>query len=134
MVRAHSRASTMSVTPGNSRRSSTAAANSPRCSNTARIAAASASETTNFTATSITFERPVLGAGSLPIKPSRRDPVRLPGVLEHLLGLTYRLVLRACRTANLDKIAATEHQNVICVLAAGFDLLVRGPRSAGRTS
>jgi hypothetical protein len=48
MVRAHSRACTLSVTPGNSRRNSTAADNSPRCSNAARIAAASASETTNF--------------------------------------------------------------------------------------
>ena len=38
----------VSVTPGNSRRSSTAAANSPRCSKTARIAAASSSVTTNI--------------------------------------------------------------------------------------
>ena len=48
MVPAHSRACALSVTPGNSRRSSTAAENSPRCSNAARIAAASASLTTNI--------------------------------------------------------------------------------------
>jgi hypothetical protein len=50
MVRAHSRACTLSVTPGNSRRNSTVAANSPRRSNAARIAAASASLTTNIAA------------------------------------------------------------------------------------
>jgi hypothetical protein len=38
------------------------------------------------------------------------------------------------RTANLDKIAAADHTNVGCVLVAGFDVLVRGPRSGGRTS
>ena len=48
IVRAHSRACALSVMPGNSRRSSTAAANSPRCWKTARIAAASASLTTNI--------------------------------------------------------------------------------------
>jgi hypothetical protein len=48
MFRAHSRACALSVMPGNSRRSSTAADISPRCSNTARIAAASASLTTNM--------------------------------------------------------------------------------------
>ena len=48
MVRTHSRACAVSVTPGNSRRSSTAADSSPRCSKAARIAAASASETTNI--------------------------------------------------------------------------------------
>jgi hypothetical protein len=48
MVRAHSRASVMSVINGNSRRNSTAAANSPFCSRAVRIAAASASETTNI--------------------------------------------------------------------------------------
>jgi hypothetical protein len=48
MVRAHSRASALSVTPGNNRRSSTAAANSPPWSKAARMAAASASETANI--------------------------------------------------------------------------------------
>jgi hypothetical protein len=48
MERAHSRACALSVTPGNSRRSSTAAANSPLSRKTARIAAASASLTTNI--------------------------------------------------------------------------------------
>ena len=50
MVRAQSRACTLSVMPGNSRRSSTAADNSPPRSNAARIAAASASVTTNMPA------------------------------------------------------------------------------------
>ena len=48
MTRAHSRACTLSVMPGNSRRNSIAADNSPCCSNVARIAAASASVTTNM--------------------------------------------------------------------------------------
>jgi hypothetical protein len=48
IVRAHARASALSVTPGKSRRSSTAADSSPRCSKAARIAAASASVTTNM--------------------------------------------------------------------------------------
>jgi hypothetical protein len=48
MVRAHSRACTLSVMPGNRRRSSTAADNSPPQSKAARIAAASASLTTNI--------------------------------------------------------------------------------------
>jgi hypothetical protein len=48
MVRAHSRAPALSAMPGNSRRSSTAAENSPPRSNAARIAAASASVTTNM--------------------------------------------------------------------------------------
>jgi hypothetical protein len=48
MTRAHSRACTLSVMPGNSRRNSIAADNSPYCSNVARIAAASASVTTNM--------------------------------------------------------------------------------------
>jgi hypothetical protein len=48
MVRAHARASASSVTLGNSRRSSTAAANSPPCSKAVRIAAASASVTVNM--------------------------------------------------------------------------------------
>jgi hypothetical protein len=48
MTRTHSRAWTLSVMPGNSRRNSIAADNSPCCSNVARIAAASASVTTNM--------------------------------------------------------------------------------------
>jgi hypothetical protein len=48
MVRAHSRATSVSVIPGNSRRNSTAAENSPSRSNTVRIASASASVTTNI--------------------------------------------------------------------------------------
>jgi hypothetical protein len=48
MVLAHRRASALSVMPGNSRRSSTAADNSPPRLNAARIAAASASVTTNI--------------------------------------------------------------------------------------
>ena len=48
MVRAHSTACALSVIPGNRRRSSMAAENSPRCSKTARIAAAFASVTTNI--------------------------------------------------------------------------------------
>jgi hypothetical protein len=48
MARAHSRASALSVTPGNRRRSSTAAANSPPWSKAVRIAVAFASETTNI--------------------------------------------------------------------------------------
>ncbi len=46
MVRAQARACAVSVTPGNSRRNSTAADSSPCCSKAARIAAASASVTT----------------------------------------------------------------------------------------
>src|SRR5262249_4813211 len=49
IVRAHSRARAVSVMAGNSRRTSTAAANSPRCSKGARIASASASLITNIT-------------------------------------------------------------------------------------
>jgi hypothetical protein len=48
MVRAHSRAPALSAMPGNNRRSSTEAENSPPRSNAARIAAASASVTTNI--------------------------------------------------------------------------------------
>ena len=48
MVRAHRRASALSPMPGNSRRSSIAADNSPPRSNAARIRAASASVTTNI--------------------------------------------------------------------------------------
>jgi hypothetical protein len=48
MIMAHSRALALSVIPGNNRRSSMAAENSPPCSKAARIAAASASETTNI--------------------------------------------------------------------------------------
>ena len=48
MTRATSRACRLSVIPGNRRRNSIAADNSPRCSNAVRIAAASASETTNI--------------------------------------------------------------------------------------
>jgi hypothetical protein len=48
MVRAHSRASTLSVIPGNRRRSSMAADSSPSFSKMARIAAAASSETTNM--------------------------------------------------------------------------------------
>jgi hypothetical protein len=48
IVLAHSRASAMSVTPGKSRQSSTAADNSPPRSKAARIASASASDTTNI--------------------------------------------------------------------------------------
>ena len=48
MVRAHSRACALSVTPGNRRRNSTAAVNSPPWSKAVRMAAASASETTNI--------------------------------------------------------------------------------------
>jgi hypothetical protein len=48
MARAHSRACTLSVIEGNSRHNSIAADNSPCCSNVARIAAASASVTTNM--------------------------------------------------------------------------------------
>jgi hypothetical protein len=48
MVRAQSRACTLSVMPGNSRRSSTAAESSPPRSKALRIAAASASLTTNI--------------------------------------------------------------------------------------
>ena len=48
MMRAHSLAWTLSTMPGKRRRSSTAADSSPRCSKTARIAAASASDTTNM--------------------------------------------------------------------------------------
>ena len=40
IMRTHSQAYRLSVTPGNSRRSSTTADRSPRCSKTARIAAA----------------------------------------------------------------------------------------------
>ena len=54
--------------------------------------------------------------------------------MREVINAIFFVLRGACHTANLDKIAATEHQNVICVLAAGFDLLVRGPRSAGRTS
>jgi hypothetical protein len=50
MVREHSRACAVSVTPGNSRRSSTAADSSPPWSKAARMAVASASETTNMPA------------------------------------------------------------------------------------
>ena len=50
MVLAHSSAAASSVTPGKSRRNSTAAANSPRCSKAARMAAASASVTANMPA------------------------------------------------------------------------------------
>ena len=50
MVRAHSRACALSVTPRNSRRNSTAADSSPPWSTAARIAAASTSETTNIAA------------------------------------------------------------------------------------
>jgi hypothetical protein len=50
MVRAHSRACMVLVINGNSRRSSTAAANSPCCSKAVRIAAAATSETTNIPA------------------------------------------------------------------------------------
>jgi hypothetical protein len=48
MILAHSRACTLSVMPGNSRRSSTAAESSPPRSKALRIAAASASLTTNI--------------------------------------------------------------------------------------
>ena len=48
IARAHFRASALSVTPGNRRRSSTAAANSPPWSKAVRMAVASASETTNI--------------------------------------------------------------------------------------
>ena len=48
MVRAHARACVLSVTPGKRRRNSTAADNSPPRLNAARIAAASASVTTNM--------------------------------------------------------------------------------------
>ena len=48
MIRAQSRACALSVTPGNKRRSSTAADSSPPRSKAARIAAASASVTTNM--------------------------------------------------------------------------------------
>jgi hypothetical protein len=48
MDRAHSRAFSLLVMPGNSRRNSTTADSSPPCSYAVRIAAASASETTNI--------------------------------------------------------------------------------------
>jgi hypothetical protein len=48
MVRAHARACALSATPGNSRRSSMAAVNSPPWSKAVRMAVASASETTNI--------------------------------------------------------------------------------------
>jgi hypothetical protein len=48
LIRAHSLACALLVTPGNSRRSSTAADSSPPRSNAMRIAAASASVTTNM--------------------------------------------------------------------------------------
>jgi hypothetical protein len=48
MARAHARACMLSVMPGNSRRNSTAAANSPPRSKAVRIATASDSETTNI--------------------------------------------------------------------------------------
>ena len=48
MVAAQIAARVWSRTPGNKRRSSTAAASSPPCSQAVRIAAASASETTNM--------------------------------------------------------------------------------------
>jgi hypothetical protein len=48
MMRTHPRACAMLSTPGNSRRNSTTADNSPRCSNTVRIMAACASLTQNI--------------------------------------------------------------------------------------
>ena len=48
MVRTHSRAQAMLLTPGNSRRSSTTADSSPRCSKAVRIMAACASLTLNI--------------------------------------------------------------------------------------
>ena len=72
--------------------------------------------------------------GGLPVRPEGRDPVRLPGVLEHRLGLTQRPARRAYCTANLDKISVIDHKKVCCVLVARFDVLVGGPLSAERTS
>jgi hypothetical protein len=48
MDRAQARAFSLSLMPGNRRRNSTAADNSPPCSNAVRIAVASASETQNI--------------------------------------------------------------------------------------
>lgn len=65
MIRAHSRACWLSPTPGNGRRSSTAAANSPRWWKISRIAAASASVTENM-------------HGAWPCAPWKTTKCRLP--------------------------------------------------------
>jgi hypothetical protein len=54
MVRAHSRALALSVTPANQRRTSMAADSSPSFSKMARIAAAASSETTNMAGSMVT--------------------------------------------------------------------------------
>jgi integrase len=54
MVRAQIRVFSLLARPGNSRRSSTAAASSPPCSYAVRIAAASASETMNILGSAVT--------------------------------------------------------------------------------
>jgi hypothetical protein len=97
MIRAHSRACAVSVTPGNSRRSSTAADNSPSCSKVVRIAAASASETTNMlagwertpTAASAGFRRPVCGSDAA-LRPACPPP---PGC-HFYLAPTFRRLSR----------------------------------------
>ena len=80
MVRAHSRACALSVMPGNRRRSSTAAANSPRCSNAARIAAASASVTTNIAGAWARTVWPATGAEALATTP--RGVTQYPSLMQ----------------------------------------------------
>ena len=90
MVRAHSRASVVSVTPGNSRRSSMAAANSPCCSTAARIAAASTSETTN-----------IQGAWERVLRPASRCLSGIVAGRAGVAGATGAIVV----AANLDRMA-----------------------------
>ena len=85
IVRAQARACAVSVMLGNSRRSSTAAENSPRCSKAARIAAASASVTAIMPAgmgvRSESSERPVprVGWPKLAMERSRGGPLLTRG-------------------------------------------------------
>jgi hypothetical protein len=75
MARAHYRACMLSLTPGNRRRSSTAADSSPRCSNAARMTSASFSVTANIPGQ---CARAAQSASQCSVTPVDRSYVRWP--------------------------------------------------------
>jgi hypothetical protein len=109
MVRTHSRACALSVMPGNRRRNSIAADSSPRCSKVARIAAASASVTTNM-GESIGMAPPRVERAAL--RPGVGSPAFLHGGIPQIAprrdgGVPASPLRRRCKPAR-----AARHGNV----------------------
>ena len=91
MVRAQARACAVSVIAGNSRRNSTAADSSPRCSKAARITAASASVTTIMPAGWVGTSKTASSHNGLPLGGGERDLLaegRAPGLKVVFAGST----------------------------------------------